>query len=190
MISKPPTLPFFPHQHCNLRWESRPKLTIFSFPEEERKALIAMLGKLYITSNSDATKLESVNDLVIEAIDGKIATEAASRTALNKLHLAVGKARGEVAKTKGGARKSADETALVDVNGDGEEDAGETETEMDVDVDVDEDREAEREQEEEGEGEETVVAGAAGREETVEPSIAATKDSLLDDLLDDDDDSV
>ena len=31
--------------------------------EEEKKVLISMLGKLYITSNSDAEKLPSANDL-------------------------------------------------------------------------------------------------------------------------------
>ena len=51
-----------------------------------------MLGKLYITANSSAEKLRSTTELVIEAIDGNIATDAASRNALNKLHLALSKA--------------------------------------------------------------------------------------------------
>ena len=51
-----------------------------------------MLGKLYITANSSAEKLRSTTELVIEAIDSNIATDAASRNALNKLHLALSKA--------------------------------------------------------------------------------------------------
>ena len=51
-----------------------------------------MLGKLYITANSSAEKLRSTAELVIEAIDGNIATDAPARNALNKLHLALSKA--------------------------------------------------------------------------------------------------
>ena len=58
-----------------------------------------MLGKLYITANSSAEKLRITTELVTEAIDGNIATDAASRNALNKLHLALSKAMGEAGKS-------------------------------------------------------------------------------------------
>ena len=58
-----------------------------------------MLGKLYITANSSAEKLRITSELVTEAIDGNIATDAASRSALNKLHLALSKAMGEAGKS-------------------------------------------------------------------------------------------
>lgn len=51
-----------------------------------------MLGKLYIAANSSAEKLRRTTELVIEAIDGNVATDAASRNALNKLHLTLSKA--------------------------------------------------------------------------------------------------
>lgn len=51
-----------------------------------------MLGKLYTTANSSPEKLRSTTELVIEAINSNIATDAASRNALNKLHLALSKA--------------------------------------------------------------------------------------------------
>ena len=54
-----------------------------------------MLGKLYITANSSPEKLRTTTELVTEALDGNIATDAASRSALNKLHLALSKAMGE-----------------------------------------------------------------------------------------------
>ena len=58
-----------------------------------------MLGKLYITANSSAEKLRITTELVTEAIDGNVATDAASRNALNKLHLALSKAMGEAGKS-------------------------------------------------------------------------------------------
>ena len=69
---------------------------------EDKKASIAMLGKLYITANSNTEKLKKATELVIEAIDHKIATDAASRNNLNKLHLALSKAMGEPGKSKKG----------------------------------------------------------------------------------------
>lgn len=77
---------------------------------EDKKALIAMLGKLCITANSSAEKLQSTTTLVVEAIDGKAADDAASRNALNKLHLALGKAIGEA----GMAKKSLKDTLAED----------------------------------------------------------------------------
>ena len=68
--------------------------------EEDKKALIAMLGKLYITANSKTEKLQSTIKLVVEAIDNKVAQDAPSRNALNKLHLALSKALGEAGKVK------------------------------------------------------------------------------------------
>ncbi len=63
--------------------------------EEERKVLLGMLGKLYVTSNSTMEKLRGVSDLVAEAIQGKVASDASSRNAINKLNLALNKALGE-----------------------------------------------------------------------------------------------
>lgn len=68
--------------------------------EEEKKALIGMLGKLYITANSKSEKLQSTTELVVEAVDNKIAQDAPSRNALNKLHSAMNKALGEAGKSK------------------------------------------------------------------------------------------
>lgn len=64
-----------------------------------------MLGKLYVTANSSAEKLRITTELVTEAIDGNIATDAASRNALKKLHLALSKAIGEA----GTSMKNTDE---------------------------------------------------------------------------------
>ena len=63
--------------------------------EEEKKVLLSMLGKLYVTSNSDAGKLKAVGDLVYEALDAKIASDATGRNALMKLQTAVTKSMGD-----------------------------------------------------------------------------------------------
>ena len=68
--------------------------------EENKKAFIAMLGKLYISANSKTEKLRSTTKLVIEAIDTNVAQEAASRNALNKLLSALKKALAEAEKVK------------------------------------------------------------------------------------------
>lgn len=68
--------------------------------EEERKAIIAMLGKLYISANSKTEKLQSTIELVVEAINGKIAQDAPARNALKKLHSALSKALGDSEKVK------------------------------------------------------------------------------------------
>ena len=70
-------------------------LVVLTFDtEEEKKALIAMLGKLQISANSRTEKLQSTTELVVEAIDDQVAQDAPSRNALNKLHSALVKALG------------------------------------------------------------------------------------------------
>lgn len=68
-----------------------------------------MLSKLYITANSNPEKLGSVSELVVEAIDVKVATDAPSRNALTKLQSAVGK----VLRDAGPLRKCMEEEATV-----------------------------------------------------------------------------
>ena len=59
-----------------------------------------MLGKLYITPTSTLEKLQSVYDLITEAVELKIAPDAACRTALTKSQLALGRAIGEAPQTR------------------------------------------------------------------------------------------
>lgn len=51
-----------------------------------------MLSKLYVTPNSTCSKLQTVFDLVTEAIDSKISNDALSRNSLTKFHTALSKA--------------------------------------------------------------------------------------------------
>ena len=59
-----------------------------------------MLGKLYISANSETEKLRSTTELVVEAIDGKVAHDAPSRNALRKLLCVLSKALGDAEKVK------------------------------------------------------------------------------------------
>lgn len=61
---------------------------------------MAMLGKLYISVNSKMEKLQSTIELVVEAINGKIAQDAPARNALRKLHSALSKALGDADKVR------------------------------------------------------------------------------------------
>ena len=131
--------------------------------EEEKKVLISMLGKLYITANSASEKLTTVFELVVEAIDNKIASDATSRNALNKLHTALSKAIGE----SGNIRTQSDEGITV---------AGQ-EVERDTEApaqDLEDETRMELVEEDEATG--FPIEGATG-----------VQDSVLEELLDDDD---
>ena len=125
-----------------------------------------MLGKLYITPTSTPEKLQSAFELVAEAIELKIASDAGSRNALSKLHVALSKALGEtspVSPRKRAAREGA--TALK------EEEVGSEMTQMpDVEA-AEEETKVEREMEED-----TQMEAVMGEETDV-------KDSISDELL-------
>ncbi len=114
-----------------------------------------MLGKLYISPTSTPDKLHAVHDLVNEAIEGRIASDAPSRNALNKLLTALTKAIGTSA--------SGDATA----KNDDDDDDGMTV----VEVEVEDERGVMGEKME-------VVEEAEGEERQA-------KDSILEELLDD-----
>ncbi|MCJ1403422.1 hypothetical protein MMC11_006645 [Xylographa trunciseda] len=142
-------------------------------PKEEKKPILSMLGKLYITPTSALEKLQSVCDLAAEAIDLKIAPDAGSRNALTKLHTALSKALGET--TPVSPRKSAAREGITAFK---EEEAEPEETQLPETEAVEEETKLEAEMEEETQmdevmGEETVV-----------------KDSVLDELLDNEDEEL
>lgn len=53
-----------------------------------------MLGKLYVSPTSTPEKLQATHELLTDAIEARIATDAPSRNALNKLLTALTKAIG------------------------------------------------------------------------------------------------
>lgn len=62
---------------------------------EERKVMMPLLGKLYVTAHSSGEKLQIANELAGEAVDMNIAFDAASRNGLTKFHTAIVKVIGE-----------------------------------------------------------------------------------------------
>lgn len=70
-----------------------------TFLGEEKKAIIPLLGKLYISPSSNSEKLQTAHELVVEAIDLKVANDAPSRNAFTKLLNALVKVIGEAKKT-------------------------------------------------------------------------------------------
>lgn len=68
---------------------------LMSSSGEEKKAIMPLLGKLYVTAHSSAEKLQVAHDLAAEAVDMNLANDAASRNGLNKFHNAIVKAVGE-----------------------------------------------------------------------------------------------
>ena len=62
---------------------------------EEKKAIMPLLGKLYVSASSSMEKVQNAKDLVAEAIDMNIANDAACRNGLNKFQAAIVKVIGE-----------------------------------------------------------------------------------------------
>lgn len=137
-------------------------MVLTSDTEEDKKALIAMLGKLFITPNSKTERLQSTIELVEEAIENKVAQDAPSRNALHKLHSALSKALGETGKVN-----PISEDTLAPAGGDD----GLTMLEGQV-------------------GEESVMGTEKdiGIEGIEDEGVTVAQDSLLEELLDDEDD--
>lgn len=137
---------------------------------EEKKAVLPLLGKLYISANSTQEKLQTARELVAEAIDMKIANDAASRTGLSKLHAALTKVIGEAGKPK----RTLEEETVVDVGSGGEPGARDSPAKADaanvkMDDAVDD-------------------AGTGASESNVRT--AEVQNSLLEELLEDDDEEL
>ena len=98
-----------------------------------------MLGKLYITAVSSLEKLQTVSDLVAEAIDTKIAMDGPTRNALNKIQAALNKALGDAGTNRQSIEANEDPTQALDqmtLNQEVEDEEGR----MDVDRDEEEKR--------------------------------------------------
>ena len=124
-----------------------------------------MIGKLYITTNSDIEKLQNVSALVAEAIDNNIANDAASRNALNKVLAALSKVTGEAGKVK----QSPDETIAPAA-----EDGMRTPEDQEMDESI---MATEADIKVENHDDEDVIEG-----------VTQGNDSLVEELLEDDDD--
>lgn len=131
-----------------------------------------MLAKLYISPTSTPEKLSTVHDLVTEAIEARIASDAPSRNALNKLLTALTKAIGVSA---------ADVVAAKNRDNENEEErtaGGEDGATAGVE-------ESGREEREENSG-----GGEKMEVDVVEMSEVRAKDSILEELLGDEEEEL
>jgi condensin complex subunit 3 len=135
--------------------------------EEEKKLLGPLLGKLHVSPASSEDKIREVYEEVSTAIDDKLIADATGRNALFKIHVSLGKiVNSFMEKSSKGRRKSSpiveDKTVLAD------EDAS------DVTIQA----QAVKVEEEDDEG--TILPEDADESKL-------TRDSLVEDLLSDDD---
>lgn len=134
-----------------------------------------MLGKIYVTPTSTPEKLQSVYELAAEALELKTAPDATTRNALTKLRTALGKALGETATRTSGKSLLPEGVTIAD-----EDDVGAAQTGM-----AGTDRKNQ-----------DIKMGDAEEEVTeVKNSILAeappeAKDSILDELLDDEEEEL
>lgn len=59
--------------------------------EEEKKIISALLGKLYVSPASSEAKSREVYAVVCDAVDNQLLSDTASRNALYKIHVSLGK---------------------------------------------------------------------------------------------------
>lgn len=110
--------------------------------EDERKVLFSMLGKLHLAVQSpDPELLRTVLELVAEAVDTKIASDATSRNTLTKLQTTLLKLMHDIASAERGL-----EETVVEETGINEEDA---ETTLHAAVGADEEEENVKEEDDE-----------------------------------------
>ncbi|KAI9760675.1 MAG: hypothetical protein M4579_001539 [Chaenotheca gracillima] len=146
--------------HLDLAQDVLEKIFTSGCSKEERKIFASMLGKLYVSPSSSAEKTRSVHELVTEAINERIVSDAPGRNALNKLQSALSKVV-EDSNAREGTTTVATEAETVLDEEEGEADG------KDKDV---EDTKVKQEPEDDVEG--TVDEGT-------------TRDSIVDALLDD-----
>ncbi|CAZ79208.1 unnamed protein product [Tuber melanosporum] len=101
-----------PNVHVDLAIDTLERVSSSSCNKEEKKVLCTMLGKLYIPAEATPEKLRELYDLVAQAIGDKVATDAPSRNALNKLELSLGKIVSELERD-GATEATGDELAAT-----------------------------------------------------------------------------
>lgn len=136
--------------------------------EEEKKVLAPLLGKLHVSPASTEEKLFEVYDEVSIAVDDKLISDATGRNALYKIHVSLGKIVNNLTEKGARSRKSSavmEDKAVAIEDEASEGTVGEKTELMKV--------------EEQDEG---TVLGDKAADET-----RLTRDSLVDDLLSDED---
>lgn len=98
--------------------------------KEERKHFMSLLGKLHLSDYHDKQKIEAVSQMVQKAMDERVADDAPSRNALNKIQSAISKVQAEPSRSRtpsrapSTARSVADESEEMASVQEGEESSG------------------------------------------------------------------
>ena len=87
-------------------------------PREERKLLVAVLGKCYIPREAGRALLTEVYENVAQAIDGKVVADVTGRNVLARVEVAVGKLLADIHEEEGGEMTL---RTVVGADGDDEE---------------------------------------------------------------------
>jgi condensin complex subunit 3 len=160
--------------------------------EEEKKILAPLLGKLHVSPASTEVKIREVYAEVSDAVQSGLVTDATGRNALYKIHVSLGKIVNNLDAATAAAGPRLGRRSLSAALEDRTE-----RTVVSPEAEIKE--EEEEEVEKSGAGEETTgVEETTGAEETgveesvIEGTVAGTEaeDSIVDELLDDDGDTV
>jgi condensin complex subunit 3 len=80
----PRSFPSFPLTYSSLT-------TLPTSPEEEKKIIAALLGKLYVSPASSEDLVRDVYTVICDAVETQLLSDTASRNALYKIHVSLGK---------------------------------------------------------------------------------------------------
>ncbi|KAK1236832.1 hypothetical protein MKX07_005951 [Trichoderma sp. CBMAI-0711] len=168
----------------------------------EKKLVASLLGKLFVSPNSSEEKLRETYNVVSEAVEEGLVTDTTGRNALYKIHVSLGKIVNGLEEQQQQQRPSHSRTsrsvsvAVSEATGDRQSVAGSRAGEDDDD---DEDEDEDEEEGEEGGGDEEEEEGQGARKPkikveddsdgTVVPEHDGRRDSLVEDLLSDGEDT-
>lgn len=153
--------------------------------EEEKKSIAPLLGKLFISPTSSEEKIREVYAEVCEAVEGALLTDATGRNALYKIHVSLGKIVNTLDQQQeaGLMRRTASRSVSLAPDND------QTVMEDKTVVKPKEPRIKEEDEDEDMDVDDDTPTGIAGNDVTVIHTTEKVEedDSIVDDLLSDDD---
>ena len=190
-------LPSFPRSLVRKQPTNRTLMEMVD-TEDERKTYISLLGKLHISPTVPAENLQTLFDLVNEAFEGKLITEAAGRNTLTKLQNSLSKLLASVSKDdedEPEAQTAAEDEAVVETtempepekeeDGEGEEGDETVMTKFTGVPDAEGTRFMDDDEEEDEDEEDDLTPGNVRVKK--EPRGGSADESLVESLLSDDD---
>jgi len=158
--------------HLDIATEALERSLAHGISREYRKALLSLLSKIHVVPTSSPEKLKNLHKLATDAIDAKISSEASTRNALTKLQASLEKALAPPEPAVRRVRKSMAPAAVIKEKDEGTEivDGRADNVTGTIEDDV-----------------QTVQPEGDDDDRTVRVGGDAREDSVLDDLLNDED---